>query len=110
MKIRVENNSDTLCVKDGGIEAVVQNDKYVFDKSEIEAVMIITSDLGPFYDDMCLAVKIDAETAVFIMSGHALYEKFLFDELGKLVNIDYQAIIQASSCTENKIFMLYQRD
>lgn len=109
MKIRIEKN-DTLCVKGGSIEAVSRNEKYSFDKSEIEEIVMITTDNGPFFDDMGLAIRINAETAIFIMSGHPLYEKFLFDELGKLVSIDYNAIIRASSCTENKIFPLYRRE
>lgn len=110
MKIRVETVSDTLCVKDHCIEAVVQGESFIFDKSEIETIMMITSDMGPFYDDMCLAIRIDADTAIFIMSGHPLFKKFLFDELGKLVETDYQAIIQSSTCIENNIFILYKRE
>lgn len=104
------NNSDTICVRDGKISVVFENTEYSFAKEEIEAAMIITTDKGPFYDDMCLALRIDSETAVFVMSEHPQYSGFLFDELKTLIKIDYSKVIEASSCTENNIFFLYQRD
>lgn len=103
------NNSDTICVKDGRVSVVFENKEYSFAKEEIEAAMIITTDKGPFYDDMCLALHIDSETAVFVMSEHPQYGGFLFDELKTLVEVDYGKVIEASSCTENNIFLLYKR-
>lgn len=110
MKIRVENDQDILCVKNDSIEVVVQNKKYTFDKSEIESAMLITTELGPFYDDMGLAIRIDEETAIFIMSEHPLFKKFLFDELSTIIDIDYEAVIKASSCVENNKFMIYEKN
>ncbi len=103
------NNSDTICVEDGRVSVVFENKEYSFAKEEIEAAMIITTDKGPFYDDMCLALRIDSETAVFVMSEHPQYGGFLFDELKTLVEVDYGKVIGASSCTENNIFLLYKR-
>lgn len=104
------NNDDTICVREGRVGVVFQNKEYSFPKEEIEAVAIITTDKGPFYDDMCLVIRIDKETAVFIMSEHPRYETFLFDELKTLVQIDYNVVIKASVCTENNMFFLYKRD
>ena len=104
------NNEDTVCVKDGRVEVVFEGREYSFEKEEIEAVMLITTDKGPFYDDMCLAVRIDSETAVFVMSEHPQFRVFLFDELKTLVTIDYNKVIEASACIENNIFFLYKRD
>ena len=109
MKLTLHND-DTICVKDGKISVVFEDKEYSFTKEEIEAAMIITTDKGPFYDDMCLAVRIDSETAMFVMSEHPQYGGFLFDELKTLIEIDYGKVIEASSCTKNKIFFLYQRD
>ena len=103
-------DQDTICVKDGKISVVFENKEYAFVKEEIEAAMIITTDQGPFFDDMCLAFRMDGETAIFVMSEHPQYSGFLFDELKTLIKIDYGRVIEASSCTENKIFFLYQRD
>ena len=110
MKICLEND-DRISVTDDRIEVYAGNEKYCFDRSEIEEIIILTTDLGPFYDDMCLAIRIDREedTAIFIMSGHPLYSTFLFDELKQIVDLDFQAIIEASACTENKMFLLYRR-
>ena len=110
MKICIENN-DKIFIKDNCIEVYAKNQKYCFDKSEIEEINIITTDLGPFYDDMCLAIKVTGkeDLGVFIMSEHPLYQKFLFDELKQIVDLDFQAIIEASTCTEDKIFLIYKR-
>lgn len=104
------NNSDTICVKDDKVSVVFEDKEYSFTKEEIEAAMIITTDKGPFYDDMCLAIRIDSETAVFVMSEHPQYSGFLFDELKTIVEIDYSKVIEASVCTENNIFFIYKRD
>lgn len=104
------SSQDTICIKDGKIAVVFENREYAFMKEEIEAAMIITTDKGPFYDDMCLALRIDSETAIFVMSEHPQYGGFLCDELKTLIKIDYSKAIEASTCTENKIFFLYQRD
>lgn len=104
------SSQDTICVKDDKISVIFENSEYAFAKEEIEAAMIITTDKGPWYDDMCLALRIDSETAIFVMSEHPQYSSFLFDELKTLIKIDYGKAIEASSCMENKIFLLYQRD
>lgn len=104
------NNSDTICVKEGKIAVVFEGKEHSFTKEEIEAAMIITTDKGPFYDDMCLALRIDSETAVFVMSEHPQYSGFLFDELKTLIKIDYGKVIEASTCTENNIFFIYKRE
>ena len=67
----------------------------------------MTTDLGPFYDDMGLAVDVGNNTVIFIMSEHKCYSSFLFDQIGKVLPIDHHKIIDASSCTENSIFEIY---
>lgn len=110
MKICIEND-DKIIIKDNCIEVYVQKEKYCFDKSEIEEINIITTDLGPFYDDMCLTIRFSRkdDVVVFIMSEHPLYKKILFEELSHIVDLDFQAIIEASTCTENKTFLVYKR-
>ncbi len=103
------NNDDDIRVQDGKIVAIFENKEYSFAKDEIEAAMIITTDKGPFCDDMCLAIRIDAETAIFMMSEHPRCSGFLFDELKTLIELDYNKVIEASACTENNIFILYKR-
>ena len=109
MKIKVETTNDNLLMENGKIKAVVKGEEYFFNIEDIEQVLLITSDLGPFYDDMCLAVRIDEETAIFIMSEHPDYEQFLFDQLGKVIELDYELIIKASTCIENNVFVIYEK-
>lgn len=110
MKIRIEND-DKIFVKNNCIEVYANCEKYCFDRSEIEEISIITTDLGPFYDDMGLAIRINKKETIviFILSGHPLFRNFLFDELKQIVDIDYKAVIDAASCVENKIFSIYKR-
>lgn len=108
MKIKVLDG-DSLSVTDGRIRAVVGGEEFMFDPSEVEQALIITTDLGPFDDDMCLAIRIDSETAIFIMSAHPCYKGFLFDELSTIIDIDYEQIIKASQCVENAVFPIYKR-
>ena len=107
MKLCIEND-DTICIKNNCIEVDIKNIKYSFNKSEIEEIHIITTNLGPAYCDMCLAIKINNKdtTVIFIMSEHPLYNRFLFEELNQIVDLDYQAIIEAAACVENKLFLI----
>ena len=109
MKIKIQTAADSLSLENGKIRAFAEGTEHIFDISEVEAALIITSDLGPFYDDMCLALRISSQTAVFIMSGHPCYSAFLFDQLGKTLELDYNMIIKASSCTENNVFVIFKR-
>jgi len=109
VKIKIQTDADSLTLENDRIRAFSDGTEYFFGLSEIEALLIITSDLGPLYDDMCLAVRINSETAIFIMSEHPCYTPFLFDGLGKVLEIDFNAIIEASACTENHVFSIYKR-
>lgn len=109
MKIRIDLN-DRLLLENEVIKAITADGEQKFHISEVKTAMIITTDLGPFYDDMGLALNIDQETAIFIMSSHPDYQTFLFDQFGKSVKIDYNKIIAASTCTENKIFEIYKKE
>lgn len=109
MKIKIQTAADSLTLENGRICALADGTEYFFDISEVEELLIITNDLGPLYDDMCLAVRINAETAIFIMSEHPCYTTFLFDGLGKALDIDYNVMIKASTCIENNVFLIYER-
>ena len=111
MKICIENE-DTVFIKNNCIEIHTESEDYCFDGSEIQEINIITSAMGPFYDDMCLAIEIGKgePAVVFIMSEHPLYSSLLFDGLKQLVELNYKAVIEASSCTEEKLFPIYRRE
>lgn len=110
VKIKVESNEDSLIVLENIIKVTVAEEEYVFEISDVEQVLIITNDLGPIYDDMCLAIRIGSETTIFIMSEHPSYKEVLFEQLGKIINLDYKTIIQASTCIDNNIFVIYNRE
>ncbi len=129
MKIFI-GDSDTVSIKNNCVEVIIENreydfdkpeievtvqkKKYTFDKSEIREILMLTRDSGPFSDDVCLAIIINnsfsEEVTVFIESEHPLFEKFLFDELKEIVGLDYESVIQAMTCVENKVFPLYKRN
>lgn len=108
--IRVETNEDTLTLIDNCIIAKVDNVEYSYNLDEVEKIVLLTTDMGPFYDDMGLAVDVGNDTAIFIMSEHRCYKEFLFDQIGKNLPIDYQKIIDASICTDNNMFVIYKRN
>ena len=107
--IKVETNDDSLHLINNEIYAMVDNHEYVFMIDSVEKIVILTTDVGPFYDDMGLAVDVGNDTAIFIMSEHRCYKNFLFDEIAKVLPIDYQKIIEASTCIENKVFEIYRK-
>lgn len=109
MKIKIETTTDTLSLIDGKIHALSNGKEYVFDVSQIEKALILTTDMGPFYDDVCLAIEVGNEDVIFIMSEHPSYQPFLFDQLGKTITIDYKKIIDASICTDNQVFEIYKK-
>ena len=58
---------------------------------------------------MGMIIELSDDTSISIMSEHECYESFLFDGLGKVLPIDYKKIIEASGCTESKMFVIYKK-
>ena len=77
---------------------------------KVEKIVLLTTDLGPFYDDMGLAIDVGNDTAIFIMSEHKCFNDFLFEQIGKVLSIDYQKVIEASSCIERNVFEIYRKN
>lgn len=109
-KICINTDEDSLSLTDHKIYAIADSREYVYDLDSVEKIVIITTDQGPFYDDMGLAIDVGNNTVIFIMSDHRCYKDFLFDQIGKALPIDYQKIIEASACTDNNIFEIYTKD
>ena len=80
MKICIDLN-DRLLLENEVIKAITADGEQKFHISEVKMALIITTDLGPFYDDMGLALHIDKETAIFIMSSHPDYQTFCLTNL-----------------------------
>ena len=106
-EICVSTDEDSLSLTDHKIHAVVDSTEYVYDLDSVEKIVILTTDMGPFCDDMGLAVDVGNDNVIFIMSGHRCYENFLFNQIGKELPIDYKKIIEASACTTNHVFEIY---
>ena len=106
-KICINTEEDSLSLIDNKIHAVADNTEYVYDLDSVEKIVILTTDMGPFYDDMCLAVDVGNNNVIFIMSAHKCYKSFLFDQIGKALPIDYEKIIAAASCVTRNVFEIY---
>jgi len=104
--IRVETEEDSLFLKDDEIHAIVGGNEHVYKLSAVKKLVLITTDKGPFNDDVCLAVDV-GENVIFVMSGHRCYFSFLYDQIGKILPLDYQKIINASRCIDNNLFEIY---
>ena len=107
LRIEVE---DSLAVKDNYIYAHIGKQEYVYSLEKVEKIVLLTTDLGPFYDDMGLAIDVGNDTAIFIMSEHKCFNDFLFEQIGKVLSIDYQKVIEASSCIERNVFEIYRKN
>ena len=107
--IRIELD-DSLFLEGNEIHAYVANQEYIYSLESIEKIVLLTTDMGPFYDDMGLAVDVGNNTAIFIMSEHKCFQDFLFEQIGKVLPIDYQKVIEASTCIEKNVFEIYRKN
>lgn len=110
IKIYIKNNEDSIILEGCKIHIIADNTEHTCELSSINEIDLLTTDLGPFVDDMCLAIFTDNNIVIFVLSEHRCFRSFLFDQIGKVLPIDYQKIIDASTCTKKKIFEIYIRD
>ena len=103
------NNEDSLKVMDNKIVANVGGQELEFDIDAVSKLVVYTTCMGPLHDDMGLIIALSDDTSIRIMSGHECYESFLFDGLCKALPIDNKKIIEASGCTEPKMFLIYKK-
>lgn len=103
------NAEDSLFLEGNKIHACIEGKEYLYSLESIEKIVLLTTDLGPFYDDMGLAVDVGNNTVIFIMSEHKCFNDFLFEQIGKVLLLDYQKIIEASSSVESKAFEIYKK-
>ncbi len=106
INIKVLNNNDTIEIMDNEIKACINSELVAFRIADISKIAILTTDKGPFVDDVALAITLHKDVIV-IPSEHDLYQKFLFDYISKKVSIDFQKVIEASSSTQNAEFIIY---
>ena len=108
-EIYINSNEDSLSLDGNIIRAISDSKEYIFNLSKVSKLVILTSDTGPFDEEMWLVVYIGTDDLIFIPSGHKCCDAFLFDQIGNVLPIDHKNIIEASSCTENKEFVLYEK-
>lgn len=109
-EIRVGTEDDSLCLVDDRLHVIVHSMEYVYELSSINKIVLFTTDSGPSYDDMGLAIDVGNDDVIFIMSEHRCFRPFLFDQVGKVLPIDYQKIMDASTCADNRVFEIYTRE
>ena len=108
MHLRIESE-DFISVIGNEMHADIGENKYIFNLDSIIKIVLITTDLGPVYDDMCMAIDVGNDTVVFIMSEHKCFKDVLFEQIGKVLPIDFQKVIDASVCIERNVFEIYRR-
>ena len=108
--IRIETELDSICLVGDRIQVVVDSKEYIYELSSVNRIVLITTDSGPIHDDMGLAIDVGNDDVISIMSEHKCFKPFLFDQIGKVLPIDYQGIIDASSCADNGVFEIYVRE
>ena len=106
-KICIGSDKDSIYLTDDKIFVIVDLKEYEYELSSVQKMILLTTDMGPFYDDMGLAVEFANNNVVFIMSEHKCFRPFLFDQIGKALPIDFQKVIDASVCTEKRVFEIY---
>ena len=106
--ILIMEKEDTVLLKESVLHAFFGGKEYTFDLSSVNVIFLVTNDEGPVCDD--LYMKIDAESAeIIIMSEHECFWPFLFEQLGKALELDYQKIIEAQFSVDNKEFEIYRK-
>ena len=101
-------NNDAVEISADEIKMNIDGEAVCFKIAEILKIAILTSNQGPFVDDVALAITIEDRVFV-ILSENKLFEKFLFDGISKKITIDFQKVMEASSCTENAEFIIYHK-
>jgi len=108
IEIKILNEKDTIKTENDEVHICMDEKDNKFKIIDIDKITLLTTDQGPFVDDVALTIVLD-QCIFLIPSEHHLYQKFLFDDISKKISINFQKIIEASSSTQNAEFMLYSR-
>ncbi len=91
-----------------GIHFTVDDKDVMYDITQLDKASILTTNRGPFEDDVALALFVDNEIFI-IKSEHRRYSSFIFDELGKAITLDYNMLIESSVSTDNAEFIIFAK-
>lgn len=74
---------------------------------ELRKVTIITTDQGPFFEDVFFVLETEKSGALI---GHEWAVKIeLLDRLTKLPEFNNEAVIKAMTCTDNNSFLCWEK-
>lgn len=73
---------------------------------ELLKITLVTTDKGPAIDDMALLL-VQSDGLVIVPSEHPDFMNTIM-QLNKDFPINYQKVIDAQSCTQNQVFVLWQ--
>ena len=79
------------------------------DWSELNEVLIVTNDQGPFFDDAHWLLMNEDKTKGVAISNDATGFNELLTKLQTLPNFDNQQVIIAMGCTDNATFHIWKR-
>ncbi len=97
--VTVDDEGVTCTPPEGAAQSVAWRD--------VQAVPIETNDLGPFEPDVFWII-VGAQARCIIPQG-ATGAGVLLDKLQALPNFDNEALIEAMSSTENRVFVCWQQ-
>ena len=106
--IKTFGENDKIGIMCDEIQIRIGENEYCYRTSDVVKISILTTDQGPFVDDVALLIAMK-DCSFILPSEHPLYEKFLFDDMSGKIPIDFHKIIEASSCAENAEFVLYTK-
>ena len=75
--------------------------------AQLKKVVIVTTDEGPYCEDLFFILE--EEQGGTIVSNEWATRLALLKELEKLPYFDFEALIEAMACTDNKSFLCWQR-
>jgi hypothetical protein len=104
----VLDNSDSVRCNSETIVFQVKNNVFEYELEYIEKISILTTDRGPFEDDVAMAIFLPSEIYI-IKSELDLYQNLLFEQLGKYFSLDYQSIIESCSSMVNAEFIIFTK-
>jgi len=97
---------------------IFSNDVFTYEKGALDKtdlsidllqkIAIITTDQGPFLDDVAMAFFFQ-ETVLFLPSEHKCYQN-VYDAVSGRLPLDYKEIIKAMECAENAVFPIWEKN
>ena len=98
---------DFLDIEEYELHVWAENQKHVYPLESIEKIVLLKTDAGPLYDDMGLAID-TGDMVILILSEHNCFQNFLFEQLGQVLPVDYQKVMEATLYAGPNKFVIYE--